>query len=457
MIPLALAEVEALAPGRLERAPGAERIDGVSIDSRQMRGGDLFVAIGGGVEFVDDALAAGAAAALVPEDAFGALGALGRAVRERSAAKVVAVTGSTAKTSTKDILGALCAPHARTVVAEGSQNNEIGLPLTLCRLEEDTEIAIVEMGMRGLGQIAELCEIAQPDVGIVTSVGPVHLELLGTVERVAQAKAELIESLPPDGIAVVPAGETYLEPYLARDDIKVFHFGDGGDVSLSYFAAHDGAARIRVEAFGRPLTLEFSFSSRYNATNALAALAAYKALGLPLGKAQKGARHVQLSRLRGEEVPLPGGGVLLNDCYNANPLSMAAALEHLGDRAGDAPEGRRSRRHGRARPRRTRVSPGGRRRCSEGWGRRARRGRPARSQLCPGRARRPAHALGGDRRAGARRAPLSPPTRRLRSRQGLAGHGSRSDRRGCRRRPGPSLGFRPKLWSKSCSRACWRW
>jgi UDP-N-acetylmuramoyl-tripeptide--D-alanyl-D-alanine ligase len=335
MIPLALAEVEALAPGHLKRTTSADRIDGVSIDSRQIRPGDLFVAVGGGVEFMAAALEAGAAAALVPEDAFGALGALGRAVRERSSAKVVAVTGSTAKTSTKDILGALCSPHARTVVAEGSQNNEIGLPLTLCRLEEDTEIAIVEMGMRGLGQIAELCDIARPDVGIVTSVGPVHLELLGTVERVAQAKAELIESLPPDGTAVVPAGESYLEPYLDRDDIQVFRFGDGGDVSLSYFAAHDGTARIRVEAFGRPLTLEFSFASRYNATNALAALAAYHALGLPLGKVQKGARHVQLSRLRGEEVPLPGGGVLLNDCYNANPLSMAAALEHLADRAGE--------------------------------------------------------------------------------------------------------------------------
>jgi len=333
MIPLRLDEVEALAPGRLERSGRAEQAAGVAIDSRRTRAGDLFVAVGGGVEFVEDALAAGAAAALVPEDAFGALGALGRAVRERSAAKVVAVTGSTAKTSTKDILGALCSPHARTVVAEGSQNNEIGLPLTLCRLDEDTEIAIVEMGMRGLGQITELCEIARPDVGIVTSVGPVHLELLGTVERVAQAKAELIVSLPPDGTAVVPAGEAYLEPYLAREDLQVFRFGDGGDVSLSYFAAHDGSARIRVEAFGRPLTLEFSFSSRYNATNALAALAAYHALGLPLGKAQKGARHVQLSRLRGEEVALPGGGILLNDCYNANPLSMAAALEHLGDRA----------------------------------------------------------------------------------------------------------------------------
>lgn len=332
MIPLPLDEVERLAPGRLRRSAGAEQASGVTIDSRRTSPGDLFVAIGSGVDFVEDALAAGAVAALVPEDAFGALGALGRAVRERSSAQVVAVTGSTAKTSTKDILGALCTPHARTIVAEGSQNNEIGLPLTLCRLEEDTEIAIVEMGMRGLGQIAELCEIAQPGVGIVTSVGPVHLELLGTVERVAQAKAELIENLPPGGTAVVPAGESYLAPYLERNDIRVFRFGEGGDVALSYFAAHDGSARLRVEAFGRPLTLEFSFASRYNATNALAALAAYHALGLPLGKAQKGARHVRLSRLRGEEIELTGGGTLINDCYNANPLSMAAALEHLADR-----------------------------------------------------------------------------------------------------------------------------
>jgi UDP-N-acetylmuramoyl-tripeptide--D-alanyl-D-alanine ligase len=335
MIPLALDEIEDLAPGRLERAEGAERVDGVVIDSRRAGPGKLFVAVGGGVAFVEDALAAGATAALVPEDAFGALASLGRVVRERSRAKVVAVTGSTAKTSTKDILGALCAPHVPTVVAEGSQNNEIGLPLTLCRLEEDTEVAIVEMGMRGLGQIAELCEVARPDIGIVTSVGPVHLELLGTIERVAQAKAELIESLPPGGTAVVPAGEAYLEPYLRRADIEIARFGDGGDVSLSYFAARDGSARIKVEAFGRPLTLEFSFGSRYNATNALAAIAAYHALGLPLGKLQKGARHVELSRLRGEEVPLPAGGVLLNDCYNANPLSMAAALEHLAERAVD--------------------------------------------------------------------------------------------------------------------------
>jgi UDP-N-acetylmuramoyl-tripeptide--D-alanyl-D-alanine ligase len=334
VIPLTLDDVARVAAGKLRPGSG-ERVTGVTIDSRKAEPGDLFVAVGRGVEFADEALAAGAAAALLPEDAFSALAGIAREVRSRSSAKVVAVTGSTAKTSTKDILAALCRPHARTVAAEGSQNNEVGLPLTLCKLEPDTEVAVVEMGMRGLGQIAELCDVARPDIGIITAVGPVHIELLGSIERVAQAKAELIEALPPGGTAVVPANEPYLEPYLTREDIGVYRFGEGGDVSLSYFSAHDGEARLKVTAFGRPLTLEFSFSSRYNATNALAALAAYHALGLPLGKAGRGARHVQLSRLRGEEIPLSAGGILINDCYNANPLSMAAALEHLAERARD--------------------------------------------------------------------------------------------------------------------------
>src|SRR5919202_3073050 len=159
MIPLATADVRRLVPGELTVASAADVVTGVKIDSRLVEPGDLFIAVGRGVEYTGEALARGAAATFVPDDAFAALAALGRAVRERSSARVVAITGSTAKTSTKDILGGLCRPHARTVVAEGSQNNEIGLPLTLCRIEPDTEIAIVEMGMRGLGQIAELCDV----------------------------------------------------------------------------------------------------------------------------------------------------------------------------------------------------------------------------------------------------------------------------------------------------------
>ena len=122
----------------------------------------------------------------------------------RSSARVVAITGSTGKTSTKDILAAMCRPHAKTVAAEGGHNNEIGLPLTLTRIEPDTELVVCEMGMRGLGQIAELCEIARPDVGVITSIGPVHLELLGTIENVARAKAEVVAALPAGGSAIVP-------------------------------------------------------------------------------------------------------------------------------------------------------------------------------------------------------------------------------------------------------------
>jgi UDP-N-acetylmuramoyl-tripeptide--D-alanyl-D-alanine ligase len=335
MIPLPLDELRALALGRIDADPAAESVTGVEIDSRRVKPGDLFVAVGRGAEYVDDARARGATATLVPKDAFAALAAIGKAVRAESDARVVAVTGSTAKTSTKDILGALCAPHARTVVAEGSQNNEIGLPLTLCRLEEDTEVAIVEMGMRGLGQIAELCDVARPDIGIITRIGPVHLELLGAVERVAQAKAELIESLPPGGTAIVPAGERYLEPYLRREDVRVVRFGTGGEVTLESFSPLGERSLVEANVLGHVVALEFSFTARYNAVNALAALGAYHALGLPLEAAQAGAGNVRLSRWRGEEVPLPGEGLLINDCYNANPLSMVAALEHLAERAGD--------------------------------------------------------------------------------------------------------------------------
>jgi UDP-N-acetylmuramoyl-tripeptide--D-alanyl-D-alanine ligase len=327
VIPLTLDEVAELCPGRLERAPWADEVTGVQIDSRLIEEGDLFVVVGTGGDFVRHAFARGAAAALLSDDAFAALAALGAEIRGRSAARVVAITGSTGKTSTKDILAAMCRPHANTVAAEGGHNNEIGLPLTLTRIEPDTEVVVCEMGMRGLGQIAELCTIARPDVGVITSIGPVHLELLGTIEKVAQAKAEVVGALPAGGTAVVP-DEPLLEPYLQRDDIEILRFGPE---SVASFERVDGGSRVVFELDGEQLELEFPFTARHQAQNAAAALLAVKALGLPL---PIGRVDVALSRWRGEESLLPGGGLLINDSYNANPTSMRAALEHLAEHSG---------------------------------------------------------------------------------------------------------------------------
>jgi UDP-N-acetylmuramoyl-tripeptide--D-alanyl-D-alanine ligase len=311
LIPLQLDEVAALAPGELATAPGADKITGVQADSRRVAPGDLFVAVGRGAEFRRDALSQGAAATLLPKDAFAAFAALGAAVRGRSSARVVGITGSTGKTSTKDILAALCARAARTVAAEASYNNEIGVPLTLCRLEPDTEVCIVELAMRGFGQIAELCRIARPDVGVITNVGPVHLELVGSLDGVLRAKSELVAALPSGGRAIVPE-----EFPVEREDVDV--------VRLTEPEALPDGDRTVVGG------VSFNFTARHQAANAAAALAALDALGLP-----RPARvDVDFSRWRGEEVPLLGGGLLINDAYNANPVSMRAALAHLASRAG---------------------------------------------------------------------------------------------------------------------------
>ena len=316
MIPLPFAEVAALGLGELD---GDGELTGLHIDSRRVGPGDLFVAIRGGRAFVAEARARGAAT-LLPDDDFAAMAALGRLLRDRSDARIVGITGSTGKTSTKDILGALCAPVARTVATEGSYNAELGVPLTLGRLEPDTELCLVEMGMRGVGQIAELCAIARPQLGVISAVGPVHLELVGSVDGVARSKAELVAALPEGGIAVVPESAD-LEPHLRRD-IEIRRVGPV-DVELS----EDGA----YVAFGGD-RIRFPFTSRHQAQNALTALTTYDALGLPLDRLPESAAAVRLSPWRGEELLLPGGGFVINDAYNANPTSLEAALRHLAER-----------------------------------------------------------------------------------------------------------------------------
>jgi UDP-N-acetylmuramoyl-tripeptide--D-alanyl-D-alanine ligase len=210
------------------------------------------------------------------------------------------------------------------VAADASRNNELGLPLTVLGLEPETRVLVAEMGMRGLGQIAELCAIAQPTLALVTSVGPEHLELVGSHEDVARANAEAIEALPAGGVAIVPADEPLLEPYL-RDDVDVRRFDPASVV-------RDGAV-WRFAVGGQEVRLVLPFAQRHLAGNALAALTAYDALGLPLERAAEGAAAIRLSRWRGEVRDLPGGGLVLNDAYNANPLSMRAALVDLAERA----------------------------------------------------------------------------------------------------------------------------
>jgi UDP-N-acetylmuramoyl-tripeptide--D-alanyl-D-alanine ligase len=290
----------------------AERFTGVQVDSRRIAAGDLFVAIGRGTEFLDEALDRGAAATLVPDDAFAALAHIAGEVRGRSAARIVGITGSMGKTSTKDILAALCAPAARTIAAEASYNNEVGVPLTLCRLERDTEVCILELAMRGFGQIAALCEIARPQIGVITNIGPVHLELVDSLEGVRRAKAELIDALPPGGTAIVPA-----DFRVERDDIDL--------VRVAQPRARPTGDRTEVGG------VSFNFTARHQVQNAATALAALDALGLT----RPASVDVDFSRWRGEEDELPGGGLLINDAYNANPVSMRAALAYLTERAGD--------------------------------------------------------------------------------------------------------------------------
>jgi UDP-N-acetylmuramoyl-tripeptide--D-alanyl-D-alanine ligase len=310
VIPLSLAEVAELAPGQLEAAPWATEVTGLQADSRRVEEGDLFVAIRGGVDFVKHALARGAAATLVPDDVFAALAALAGRVREKSGGRFVAITGSMGKTSTKDILAAICEPQLRTVAAERSYNAEIGVPLTIGRVEPDTELCLLELAMRGFGQIAALCAFARPEVGVITNIGPVHLEKVGDLEGVARAKGELVAALPPGGVAVLPA--TFK---VDRTDLEVVRVGQ--DVTLRSFEPP-----VLDTSLGR---VEVDFTARHLAMNALTALATANALGLDIPDRLQ----VEFSAWRNQELPLAGGGVLINDAWNANPVSMRAGLEHL--------------------------------------------------------------------------------------------------------------------------------
>jgi UDP-N-acetylmuramoyl-tripeptide--D-alanyl-D-alanine ligase len=345
----AAAGAEVLARGG-EGGPGR-----AVIDSREVREGDLFVGLPGerhdGGEFAAEALRRGAWGVLAATqwarelamqrnlgsasatgwvlgaaDPLGALQSLARAWRERLGARVLGITGSTGKTSVKDVCRALL--PAEIQASPENYNTEIGLPLTVLAAPEGTEVLVLEMAMRGPGQIAELCAIAAPDVGVITNVGPVHVELLGSVEAIAAAKAEIIDGLRPGGTAIAPADAGPLGPHLARAP-KLLRFGAGGDVEATEVMAEAGETDALVRTPAGEHRFKLPFVELHNLDNALAAIAAGVALGFELGAMADRAPGIVFSRLRGELVELPEDAILINDCYNANPVSMRAALDRL--------------------------------------------------------------------------------------------------------------------------------
>jgi len=350
-----------LSPPEIAAALGAEVLaEGepdsprrATIDSTQTGPGDLFFGLRGerrdGGEFAPAAIEAGAWGAVVGpghgtqlsphtgdncvrswifavEDPLAAMQALARACRRALDARVLGVTGSVGKTSVKDIARALL--PGRVHANRENLNTEIGLPLTILEAPDDTETLVLEMAMRGRGQIAELAAIAEPEVAVITNVGPVHVELLGSVAAIAAAKAEILDDLPPGGTAVAPVAAGELEPHLRRV-AQQLRFGSGGDVEATEVKVDEGVTEALVSTPLGAQRFHFPFTEAHNLTNALAAIAAGVAFGADLAGMADRAASIGFSRFRGERMELPGGIVLVNDCYNANPVSMRAALDHL--------------------------------------------------------------------------------------------------------------------------------
>lgn len=335
---------------------------GISTDTRTLRPGDLFIAIRGesydGHAFVPAAFAAGASAAVVEMgariagdpgwrppgsegslyrvvDTTQALGRLAAAVRRKSTAQVFGVTGSAGKTSTKDLLRSMVGAVGPVVATVANENNEIGVPLTLLRVERDTQFTVLEMGMRGQGQIRDLVEIARPDVGVITTIAPVHLELVGSLADVAAAKAELIQGLDARAVAAVPL-EPMLDPYVrdARCRIVPFRYGpEAGEALVSGSAIRTTGERtlLQLRWPEGEVEIEVPFSARHRLENTVAATAACYAAGLPLERCLSGLEAVEFTPARGDEIRA-GEWVIIDDSYNANPAAVNLALDDLAAR-----------------------------------------------------------------------------------------------------------------------------
>jgi UDP-N-acetylmuramoyl-tripeptide--D-alanyl-D-alanine ligase len=341
-----------------------ERVAGVSIDSRAVGRGQLFVAIRGprhdGHNFVAAALQAGAEAALVATDrissypdeirsrlfavgdTLAALQELARGVRRAWGKRIAAVTGSVGKTTTKEILAALLGAKFRVLKSEGNLNNEYGLPLTLLRLEPEDKAAVVELGMSHRGELRRLAEIAEPEVGVVTRVAPVHLEFFSSIDEIALAKRELIEGLAgQDRVAVLNADDPRVARFADVARGRVLTFGCSPEAQFRAETIQDhGAAGSEFEFVGpgERARLALALPGRHSVENALAALAAASVWGLTAADAANVLRNIRVGEMRGRLLQFAAGFALINDSYNSNPVALAAMIELLAN-TGDAKTG----------------------------------------------------------------------------------------------------------------------
>lgn len=333
---------------------GRQVFAGVTTDSRAVRQGDLFVALAGanfdGHDFCKSAVALGAAGVVVSKAVDGlpdyvtvfkvantlkAYQELANFYRRSfDGLKVFAITGSNGKTSTKDLLAACLGVKYKVVKTQGNFNNEIGLPMTLFNIKEDTDIAVVEMGMRGLGQIRELCDIAEPDSGLITNVSETHIELLGSIDNISLAKSEIAENLPADGFAVLNGDNEYAARAAAKTKAHVVYFGlgegcdyRGSDIQTSALGT---SFTCTEKASGKSVRIRLQLIGEHNVYNALSAVAGAACYGVSMEESAKALTTARLTGSR-QEIVYIGELTFINDAYNASPASMEAALKTLGE------------------------------------------------------------------------------------------------------------------------------
>ena len=360
MIELSLAELARIVDGTVAHASGDTHVSGgVEFDSRKIGPGDVFLALPGervdGHDFVPAAIRAGAVAALVTRavpaasiqvrDGLAALAALAAAVLRRLPdCTVIGVTGSSGKTSTKDLLAALLGPRGATIEPRGSFNNELGHPYTVLKADRRTRFLVLENSARGIGHIRYLTDIAPPRIGVVLNVGTAHLGVFGSREAIAQAKGELVEALPADGVAVLNADDPLVAPMAARTAARVVSFGTSPDAhvrALDVALDPIGRARFTLTAPGGTAPVHLRLVGSHHVSNALAAAAAALECGVPLADAaSRLSKATATSRWRMELTERADGVLVVNDAYNANPESMRAALETLARIAAQRPTAR---------------------------------------------------------------------------------------------------------------------